>query len=274
MHKFIYILLLSFSFLADAKAQENSQVDVDSLVRALRKEYESNPTNQVAASVDTTLSPNLLTMPADSIESWKGLKAFAYAKYLDSLLKVQQEEKKKKPEESTVSSRRDKEPGWLDDVFASPVTKIFLWILAGLFVLYVLYKLFLTDGAFSRRSKTSRTDTPEVSEEVISAESDFDALISQSHRSGNYRLAVRYQYLKVLHRLAAKNFIELAVDKTNYQYVREMVTRGGAAVNQQFQNDFAALTLSYEYVWYGEFNVDDTIYRRIETGFTNFNQKI
>ena len=113
----------------------------------------------------------------------------------------------------------------------------------------------------------------EVTEEEVTGESDFDTLIRQSAAKGNYRLAIRYQYLKLLHRLADKHFIEMAADKTNYQYVRELSSRG-PAVNQQFQNDFASLTLNYEYVWYGEFGVDDVIYNRIARGFNDFNQKI
>ena len=114
----------------------------------------------------------------------------------------------------------------------------------------------------------------EVEEDVLTGESDFDTLINQSLKSDNYRLAVRYQYLKVLHKLADKHFIEMAADKTNYQYVREVAGRGGRAAHQDFQNEFASLTLSYEYVWYGEFAVDETIYRKIATGFTQFNQKL
>ena len=40
------------------------------------------------------------------------------------------------------------------------------------------------------------------------------------------------------------------------------------------QNDFASLTLNYEYVWYGEFEVEKDIYDKIEKGFRNFNQKV
>lgn len=241
MHKFTSILIFLLCFFSAAQAQELQQ------------------------PVDTILSLNQLAIPADSVEYWKNSKPFEYAKWLDSLLKA-------KTISAPPASHTEPEPNWLDHVFASPLTRIIFWVLAGIFVLFILYKLFLANTIFRKKSKTASVS--EVAEEVLNGESDYDTLINQSTRGGNYRLAVRYQYLKVLHKLAEKHFIEMAVDKTNYQYVREVASRGGLALKQQFQNDFAALTLSYEYVWYGEFAVDEDIYRKIATGFTQFNQKI
>ncbi len=293
MRKLIYILILSVSNFFTANAQEK-KVNLDSFVKAMQTILDttnSTPSAQQeeVQDADTSLRPNQLTIPIDSIESWKNLKAFAYAKYLDSLLKERQEKEKLKIVQRTRSSSSTKTssssktspsdteeegPGWFERLFASPITRVVIWILAILFVLFIVYKLFLSEGAFRKRSKKPLAPVAEVTEEIVTSESDFDALISKAVQNGNYRHAVRYQYLKVLHRLAEKHLIEMAADKTNYQYVREVGSRGGAAVNQQFQNDFASLTLSYEYVWYGEFGVDNVIYRRIETGFNQFNQKI
>jgi hypothetical protein len=72
--------------------------------------------------------------------------------------------------------------------------------------------------------------------------------------------------LKTLHLLAGRQWLQLAADKTNFQYVREI---------KQFelQNGFSKLTLHYEYVWYGEFAIDATQYSRIENDFHEFNKK-
>jgi hypothetical protein len=135
--------------------------------------------------------------------------------------------------------------------------------------LFILYKLFLTEGIFKKKSRSINNEqsTPEVTEEVVTSESDFDRLIRLALTAGNFRLAVRYQYLRTLHHLAGRNYVEMAVDKTNYQYVQEIS-------NHQLRNDFASLTLNYEYVWYGEFQIEQTIYHKLETAFSGFNQKI
>ena len=67
--------------------------------------------------------------------------------------------------------------------------------------------------------------------------------------------------------LAGKKFIEMAPDKTNFQYVQEIG-------NRDYQNEFASLTLNYEYVWYGEFAIDKNVYQKIETNFNGLNKKL
>ncbi len=224
-----------------------------------------NQTNSSAKDtlyVDTTLYYARPVVPLDSVKAWKSSKGFAYVKDMDSLLKAAKQNEQRK-EASTAPS----EAGWLAKLLTSDGVKFFFWTLAIAFVLFVLYKLFLTEGAFRRNTLASNPATPEVVEEVITSESDLDLLIKQALQSGNYRLAVRYKYLQTLYRLAAKKMVELAADKTNYQYVRELA-------NQNDQNDFAALTLNYEYVWYGEFEIDQNIYRRIDNSFSQFNSKL
>lgn len=257
MRKSIYIIIILSFFFSVAKAQEEKTTVTDEDSARMS----TNKTVEEELIIDTTLTYTQLRMSPDSISSWKEQKVFAYAKYLDSLLKAKQNEKVKV--QSTTSSG----PSWFDNLLASSATKVFFWILAVAFILFILYKLFLTQGVFRRASMKDNTATADVAEEQITHESDFEALVRQAVTAGNYRLAVRYQYLKTLHRLAEKNLVALAADKTNYQYVRELG-------NDQYRNDFAALTLSYEYVWYGEFAIGENIYRKIEPAFSGFNNKI
>jgi hypothetical protein len=275
MRKSIFISLLSLLFFSATAQDKNSWFrDEDStVIKAPREDVvvpaeETMDTTITAPNdtlyIDTTLYYYKLQVPKDSVEAWKNLQAFAYVKYLDSLLKAKKEEPKKQEDNQQDYSSG---PSWLDGVLASSGLQLFLWTLAIVFVLFVLYKLFLTEGAFRRKTTAANTATPEVAEEVITGESNFAQLIKQALQNGNYRLAVRYQYLQTLNKLAAKNLITLAADKTNYQYVRELS-------NKNHQNEFAALTLNYEYVWYGEFNIEENIYRNIETGFTQLNNKL
>lgn len=275
MRKTIYISFLALAILSSAQAQDEKYMVKDTLIvkdqevilspSTTEGKVEQAPVEDKGLKIDeekpdTTLYINSLNFPADSIERWKNLKEFAYAKYLDSLLK----QKQKNP---VKSNRRSYEPGIMNSILASSFVRVTLWSLAIVFILFILYKLFLAEGVFKRESKAARQQTPEVEEEIISSESDFDNLINQALQAGNYRQAVRYQYLKTLHKLADKNLVELAKDKTNFQYVREI---GVPA----FQNDFASLTLNYEYVWYGEFMIDRSIYQKIETNFAALNQKL
>ena len=272
MRKYIFIsffLLLSITVVNAQHKQYNQAGDSTVIIDAPVEDNGNNsePVEEKPRDtlfIDTTVYYNQLQMSPDSVEAWKNQKAFGYVKNLDSLLKARQQKDNKKENEAESSS-----PGnsWLSNLFSSGVFQMFLWLFAIAFVLFILYHLFLAEGAFRKKTKSAKSVTPDVEEEVITSESDFEIMIRQAVQSGNYRLAVRYQYLQTLHKLADKHLISLANDKTNYQYVREIT-------NQNYQNDFAALTLNYEYVWYGEFAIEENIYRRMEAGFSQFNTKL
>jgi hypothetical protein len=276
MHKTIYISFLLLAFFMDARAQQKFVYEDTALL--LKDEPVSAPavdariietgtagnTDETVVyeeeELDTTLYKNNLYLPFDSVKSWKNLKDYAYTRYLDSLLQ-------NKKQEVQQPVQRKSQQGILNRLLGSGFISALLWILAIAFVLFIIYRLFLAEGVFQRRSKAAIATDAGVEEELITRESDFDALIRQALQNGNFRQAVRYQYLRTLHSLANRNFIELSPDKTNFQYVQEIA-------NHNHRQDFAALTLNYEYVWYGEFDIEKDIYQKIENGFINLNRKL
>lgn len=239
--------------------------------------YDEEEQVQDTIEVDTTVYRWQLAVAKDTIAKWKKMKQFDYVDKLDSLLKAAKD-KKKKEEKKQAKKQRDTKGGRSDDsgsssssgglnsVFASSGLQVVLWVLAAAFVLFVIYKLFVTGSPLQRRQKTV-TQVPQAAEEIITPESDFDRMIREALQKNNYRLAIRYHYLQTLHTLAQKNYVQLAADKTNYNYVHEI-----ADFNKQ--NEFAALTLNYEYVWYGEFVIDEMVYQKLKPAFVAFNSKI
>lgn len=239
----------------------DSAVTVQAPVEEVVPEEEEEDTIEV----DTTVYRWDLVVAADSVKEWKELKSFAYIKRMDSLLKAEKEKRvKEKVKETSPSSSGG---SWLAGLLSSRGMELFLWVLAGAFVLFVIYKLFVTEGSFMRKTKNPSVKTFKVEEEVITPESDLDRMIRESVQQRNYRLAVRYHYLQTLHALAAKKYVQLAADKTNNDYIREI-----ADFNRQ--QDFARLTLNYDYVWYGEFEIDELIYQKLKTAFQSFNSTV
>ncbi|MFM6925572.1 MAG: DUF4129 domain-containing protein [Ferruginibacter sp.] len=278
MRKASYILILLLQFFAVAHAQKKVIYEDTSLLQkdepvipaASPDEVVVNPDSMVLnvpveevkeeteTPPDTTLYKNSLGLRYDSVKRWRNLEEYAYTKYLDSLLKSQQK-KKKAPEPPKT--------GLFNDILGSGILSLLLWTFVICFIGFILYQLFLSDGGFRRRSKKVKDIIAEVQEEIITPESDFDGLIRQALQNGNYRQAIRYQYLRTLHLLAGKNLVNLAPDKTNFQYVSEIS-------NADMRQAFAGLTLNYEYVWYGEFDINKDIYEKIENGFRILNQKL
>lgn len=278
MRKLLLIIIgfvLSCSIHAQDKSHSNDVKDTtdipveDPTVVERVGSTEKEPAPEI---YDTSLHDLQLSIPRDSILAISNNGAYGYNRYLDSLLKARKHHLdsartalNKNAKNNQNSASQNQPTSYNDNFLASGMTKIILWVLAGIFVLFVLYKLFLGDGIFKKTGRQQRVQEP--AEETVTDQTDIDALINSAARSGNYRLAVRYWYLKSLHHLSGKGLLQLAQDKTNYQYIHELK-------NVVQRNDFAALTLNYEYVWYGAFYVDNELYHKLENNFSTFIKKV
>ncbi|MDQ8053099.1 MAG: DUF4129 domain-containing protein [Pedobacter sp.] len=98
-------------------------------------------------------------------------------------------------------------------------------------------------------------------------EIDFDEQLEMALGQHNYRLAVRLLYLKTLKKLSDHSAIHWQPEKTNQAYVRELQ-------DQPYRDEFARLTQQFEYIWYGEFAIDQTAFEPINSSFLTFNQKM
>ena len=94
-------------------------------------------------------------------------------------------------------------------------------------------------------------------------ELDTETLIQKAKAEGNYRLTVRLLYLSQLKRLTERGLIDWQPHKTNYDYLAEL---SGKGIADRFQR----LTLAYEYVWYGGFELDKSRFEELEGQFRSF----
>ena len=210
----------------------------------------------------------------DSIVAYRQDRDFGYIYYLDSLLRQTKnlavdtfsvnaadrpaKQPKKNSESQNIAPR--------ESIFSNSFVKILLWALAIFFVSFILYRLFLADTLF-RKNPAPYTSEKQDEEEQVSEASAYDRLIAQAVMNKNFRLAVRYLYLQTLQILTDRGCIQFSPDKTNYQYINELR-------NKPYQNDFAAITLNYEYVWYGKFEVAEPVYHKLSKDFKTFHQKL
>jgi len=265
MHKLLLSIILILGSLNLVCAQDKSFEYADSsLLNEPGKTGNDNAelTEEKDILSDTTLYINRIEIPPDTVAGWKNDKRFAYIKALDSLLKIKQQE-----DLAANNERLKTKPNnFFRNLFASRIPQLFFWTVAIAFVLFILYKLFLSNGIF-KRSTTSSIIVKEVpEEEVIATVADYDKSIQQAIAQQNYRLAVRYLFLKNLVHLADHEYVHYSPDKTNYQYVQE--------IRADRKNEFATLVLNYEYVWYGNFSLNSESYTGIEQKFNSFYNKI
>ncbi len=97
------------------------------------------------------------------------------------------------------------------------------------------------------------------SEEDIS-QINFDDLIAAAAERKDYKLAVRYLFLKSLKLLSEKELIELRNNKTNHQYLSEIK-------NNRISNAFQIATSRFEWIWYGDFPVDEKVMKSSQNDF-------
>jgi hypothetical protein len=156
---------------------------------------------------------------------------------------------------------------WLSDVFGFDVDfidyKTMEYIIYGLLGVIVLYLLinFLLQNPISSVFKTEDkviSGFTYVEENI--AQIDFDKLIRKSIKENNYRLATRYMYLKTLKVLASKNTIEWHFEKTNTDYLNEIKDTKIKAL-------FKHVSHIYDYVWYGEFPIDEASFNKNKDDF-------
>ena len=152
------------------------------------------------------------------------------------------------------------------DIFATVLTAL-PYIIAGI-VLLLLLKFFLKVN--SNSIVTTFKNTPIVSiteEEELIKTKDISKLIEKAIQQKNYRLAVRYYYIHILKQLAQQQFISWEQQKTNDDYSKEIS-------EETIQSSFIKLTRLYDFVWYGNFAINEIEFTKIEIDFIEINHLI
>lgn len=145
--------------------------------------------------------------------------------------------------------------------------RVLPYILLGILV-YLLIRFFLKVNSNSIIGKAQEKGTVNYSEEEqIIKHQDINALISEAIKQKNYRLAIRYYYLLSLKYLTDRQSIEWQPQKTNEDYINEIIEP-----NLKF--DFENITKIYDYVWYGEFDVNAVKFERLKLPFESLHKSI
>ena len=159
---------------------------------------------------------------------------------------------------------KDKILGPLEGVNTGPVVKWMLYAVAAFGIFFAITRLLQMDVAqvFSRK-RTASIAFEDLVEDIEGM--DFDHLIAEATAARAYRRAVRLLYLKTLKRLTTENLIDWQRDKTNHEYIDELH-------RPDLRAAFAELTYLFEYIWYGDFPVDESGFERVRQRFARFGQ--
>ncbi len=164
---------------------------------------------------------------------------------------------------------------WLTDLIFGKVDEnskqnlqlVFIWALAliGLAIIVWLFTNTQFTSFLKGSTKSSSFNFTDVDEDISTI--DFSARIKKAINEDDYRLAVRWLYLKQLYLLNQKNKIIYEPFKTNIDYAIELT-------NSAHQKKFQAISRIYDYVWYGKYDITLNKFNSIDLEFKKFETEL
>ena len=143
----------------------------------------------------------------------------------------------------------------------------FLWILvvAGVVTGVLLFRKSEFASFLQGSTKGAGFNFSDMEEDI--SRIDFDEKVRKARQDKDFRLAVRWLYLKQLVLLNEHGRIAWKPYKTNMDYANEL---SGSPLKSSFRH----LSRLYEYVWYGDYPLEEEAFVKAESEFTQFEQQI
>ena len=197
----------------------------------------------------------VLRAVADSaVGNWKSDASYAYANDPAYWQREEEEHETKRPND------------WVFRALASKAFEYFLLILLGSVLLYAIIRI-IADNRIRIFYRAPRRAVSPGKAEAEELEDDLEGKLLHYMQIKDYRQAVRYLYLKTLRLLNDRGLIQYHQESTNYEYWLQLsATSQGAP--------FRDLTTIYEKVWYGDFPLGDTLFKRLHHYFDEFQKTI
>lgn len=137
----------------------------------------------------------------------------------------------------------------------------YIVVIAAIIIVVIVLNRSRIRGIFYGSKESPVSNLKEIKEDIN--ELDFDELISEYLQKKEYRIAVRYYYLKTLKLLSDKKLIDLQINKTNSVYIREIK-------KPELKRTFGDLTYLFEYIWYGDVKIEEDLFEKTRKSFNNF----
>ena len=236
MHKLLYfILFLSFSVGVYSQSDALS-VKVDSC-SIVQKKFDAKALNKYKSDKDFDYSENNIVKDPTLIERLFNWLSRQLLRFLEWIFGVKYAK------------------GILGNILM--VTP---YIIVGV-LMFLLIKFFLKVNSNSIISCASNKSVVAITEdEELIRSKDLLKLIQQAIDQKNYRLAIRFYYLNTIKQLEDKELISWEQQKTNEDYIKEIS-------KESIKLAFIDLTMLYDFVWYGNFEINENKFERVITTF-------
>lgn len=127
---------------------------------------------------------------------------------------------------------------------------------AIILIVFLLLKNNMRSIFYGKSASVATIDYSELNEDIHSI--NFNELIEMALAQKDFRRAIRLHFLRLLKELSDKNLIAWKLDKTNNDYLIELS-------NSSYREHFKTLATTYEYIWYGNFVLEEKdFYKELE----------
>jgi|SRR5450432_391935 len=133
-------------------------------------------------------------------------------------------------------------------------------------VLFGVYQL-VKEGSFSWRLRKPKHKNPATGEALTDEDTDYDEAIRKYQEQRNFRMAIRYMYLRLIRKARENDKFQIRDSSTNADIVRVFQSH-------PLGNEFSFLTKAYEYIFYGGFLPKEELYGSLKTRFDDFQKRL
>lgn len=244
----------------DVMADTSMNYDDDEYANDTTATYEKTRTLYFNNVVNDTDAINIRFNANDSINKYKHEADFNYPIDEDRYKLIQEQNYHKT--DTTVTSKKDikdnypKEKSSSSVFIAGSFLSILLWTVIIAFFVIVIW-LYVKDNninMFVKRAK--KIDTIDEIDYNNIFEIDYNKQIENAVNAGNYNVAARLGFLKLLKQLSQKNIINYGIEKTNFEYQFQLI-------NTKYYQSFNAAAICYDYAWYSGIIITANQYNQI-----------
>ncbi len=146
--------------------------------------------------------------------------------------------------------------------------RVFLLVIGAIFVIGLI--IYLVQGGSFRQGKKISVDISDARLNWIEEnlpEADVLTPLESAILAKEYRKAIRLYFLLIVQRLTQSGEINWQKEKTNRAYILE-------TYNKNYHAPFKTCVRIYERVWYGERQVDETDFLKIEPTFKQLSEQL
>lgn len=176
------------------------------------------------------------------------------------------EDRKKNALERWLESNPNKEPKPSSPLWPI-VFKVLVIVALAIGVYFVIGLILGKKGNWLFNKKSENRNIQYGVEVENVADGDFITQIKMALNNGDFRLAIRYQYLNTLQKLDQKGVIAYHKEKTNADYGYEIK-------NSALAEAFRYISYIYDHAWYGGFDVTADTYRLASLAYDETNKMI